>query len=455
MSKSSPQSISTAKVAWYSATALVIANIIGAGIFTTTGFQAASLGHPTLILMLWMVGGLLAWCGAQCYAELGAMMPRAGAEYAYLRETFGPLFGFMSAVISLVAGFSAAIAAALKALIRYLSAFFPVLSDPVPVMGLIKIDDAAAIVLVWLLVAVHSRSLSLGFRFNDLVTLMKVTGITLILLLGFAVGDGDVANLAVVSQTFYDQGLVQLFSSFSVSLIFVMFCFSGWNAAAYIAHEIKDVQKNLPRALMLGTLIVTGLYLALNLLYFYGADVFQLSGVAEVGLVAAEHLFGTTGVTLTVIVLSVSIFASASAMTIAGPRVYFALGQDHKLLGFLARTKPHSSVPVNALVLQGIVTTLLILSARIDQIIQYAGFSLVLFSALAVASVMVLRKRRPDLERPFKVTAYPFTPVLFLCASLWMMIWNLTGPYWFESLMSLATVGLAALLFSLLNRAGE
>ncbi len=452
MSASNTPSSSPAKVAFHSATALVVANIIGAGIFTTTGFQAAALGHPGLIFLLWILGGVLAWCGAMCYAELGAMLPEAGAEYAYLRRAYGPLFGFMSACVSLVAGFSAAIAAALKALIRYLTAFFPALDQQGPVFGLIALEDLLAIALVWVLIAVHSRSIRLGFGFNDLITLFKVTGIFLIIVFGFALGKGDVANFYLVAPSFQEQSLTALFSSFSVSLIFVMFCYTGWNAAAYIAHEMDNPQKNLPRALFTGTLIVTILYLALNALYFYGADVNRMAGIPEVGLVAAQQLFGETGVTLTVIVLTISLFASASAMTIAGPRVYYALGKDHHLLGFLAHTRPGSSIPVKALILQGLVTSLLILSGRIDQIIQYAGFTLALFSSLAVSCVIVLRIKSPELPRPFKTVGYPFTPLLFLVVSGWIMLWNLFGSYWLESLLSLLTVLLAALLFMLLNR---
>lgn len=439
-------------VALHSATALVVANIIGAGIFTTTGFQAAALGHPGLILLLWVVGGILAWCGAMCYAELGAMMPSAGAEYAYLRRTYGPAFGFMSACVSLIAGFSAAIAAALKALVRYVSALVPDLTVDTQVWLGWTLEDGLAILLVWMLVAVHASSLRAGFGFNNLVTLAKVAGITGILLAGFVLGDGSYGHLWVVSDRFRQQSTVDLFAAFSVSLIFVSFCYTGWNAAAYIGHEIDTPQRNLPRALFIGTLLVTVFYLALNVLYFYGADVDRLAGVPGVGLVAAEQLFGPQGVKATVLVLAISIFASASAMTIAGPRVYYALGNDHARLRWLARTRGDSTLPVNALLLQGVVTTLLILSASIDQIIQYAGFTLALFSSLAVSCVLVLRHRLPDLYRPFKVIGYPLTPLLFLTVNTWIMVWSLVGEYWRQSLAALATVGLAAAVFLWLDR---
>ena len=243
-----------------SATALVIANMIGAGIFTTTGFQAADLGHPLFIFVLWIVGGILALLGALCYAELGAMMPRAGAEYVYLRETYGPAIGFMSAFVSLVAGFSAAIATATKEMSRT--------------------DTLAA---------------------------------------------------------------------FGTSLIFVMFCYSGWNAAPYVAGEMEDPQRDLPRSLISGTAIVLLLYLGLNAVYLYGASVDELAGQVEVGLVSSRTLFGNWGVSLVTVVLCASILASASAMTVAGPRVYYALGKDFTTFSFLSRTR-RTGAPAIALI---------------------------------------------------------------------------------------------------------
>ena len=379
------------------------------------------------------------------------MLPRAGAEYAYLRETYGPSLGFMSAFVSLVAGFSAPIAAALKALVRYLSAFFPALDQSLVVFGFVSLEDLLAISMVWLLIAIHTRSLRLGFAFNDLITFFKVSGIILIILFGFALGDGNPNNFVTISPKFQELEFTSLMSAFSVSLIFVMFCFSGWNAAAYITHEIKSPQQTLPRALFTGTLLVTLLYLALNALFFYGADVNQLAGVVEVGLVASEQLFGKWGIKLTVVVLIISIFASASAMTIAGPRVYYALGQDMKIFSFLAKTRPDSSVPVGALLLQGVITTTIILSARIDQIIQFAGFTLALFSSLAVSCVIVLRIRHPEMPRPFKLPLYPLPAILFLLINVWMMVWNLFSEYWLESLLSLTIVVIAALLFTRLD----
>lgn len=429
-----------------SAIAIVVANIIGAGIFTTTGFQAADLGHPGYIFLVWIVGGLLAICGALCYAELGAAMPEAGAEYAYLRNTYGPSLGFMSAFVSLFAGFSAPVAAALKSFVRYLAHFFPILTDEPNLAGLISTSDLLAIALVWALVAIHFRGMKGGIAFNDLITLFKVCGIVAIILVAIVIGRGQAANFSAVSDTFQTLSPTDKISGFATSLIFVMFCYSGWNASAYLAAEMKDPQKTLPKSLIGGTAIVILLYLGLNAVYFYGADVDTLAGKVEVGQVAAESLFGPTGVSLVTIVLCVSIFASASAMTIAGPRVYYAFGRDFAWLRILAKTNPQTGAPRAALILQGIVTSLIILSGSIDQIQQYAGFTLSLFASLAVSCVIVLRIKKPDLHRPFRIWGYPATPLLFIGVMAWTMYWAHQGrPV--ESRWGLATVAIGGLCF--------
>ena len=430
-----------------SATALVIANMIGAGIFTTTGFQAADLRHPLFIFVLWGIGGSLALLGALCYAELGAMMPRAGAEYVYLRESYGPAVGFMSAFVSLMAGFSAPIAAALKSFVIYVGHFFPSLTEDATVGGVVAVVDLVAVGLVWLLVGIHMRAVRSGTGFNDFMTVFKVGGIVLIILAAASIGSGDVSNLTRVSPSFQELSQTDTLAAFGTSLIFVMFCFSGWNAAAYVASEMEYPQRDLPRALLLGTMTVLILYLGLNAVYFYGADVDQLAGEVEVGLVAARSLFGPTGVTMVTVVLCASILASASAMTMIGPRVYYALGKDFKAFSFLSRTR-ETGAPAVALIIQGIVTTIIILSGRVDQIQQYSGFTLTLFASLAVSCVIVLRFRRPESARPFRAWGYPISPLLFLGVSGWMMYWAFQGRP-LESTLSFATVLVGGLIFAL------
>lgn len=429
-----------------SATAIVVANIIGAGIFTTTGFQAADLGNPGLIFSVWILGGFLALCGALCYAELGAAMPEAGAEYAYLRNTYGPSWGTMSAFVSLFAGFSAPIAAALKSFVRYALHFFPSLDTSATIFGRIAVADLIAIGLVWILIAIHFRGMRGGIAFNDLITLFKVCGIVAIILCAAAIGEGRVEHFTTVSSTYETLTSQNKVTGFATSLIFVMFCYSGWNASAYMAAEMTDPQKTLPKSLLGGTAVVILLYLGLNAVYFYGADVDTLAGKVEVGQVAAEALFGGVGVGLVTVVLCVSIFASASAMTIAGPRVYYAFGKDFAPFRLLANTDERTGAPRVALLLQGAVTSLIILSGTIDQIQQYAGFTLSLFASLAVSCVIFLRIKKPEMERPFRAWGYPLTPLFFLAVMGWTMYWSYQGrPA--ESRWGLITVAVGGLSF--------
>lgn len=435
-----------------SATALVIANVIGAGIFTTTGYQASALGDPAGIFALWIVGGLLAWCGALCYGELGAAMPEAGAEYVYLRQTYGRAFAFTSAFVSFVAGFPAPIAAALKGLVAYLGAFVPAFAENPAVLGSVALNDLVAVGLVWALTLIHLRGVEGGIRFNDGVTLLKVVGIVAIIVGAFAVGDGELSNFSERSVA-RPEGAA-LLGAYATSLIFVMFCYSGWNAAAYVASEIEAPQRNLPRALLVGTGIVLALYLGLNAVYFYGAGVDELAGKPDVGLVAARNLFGPIGVGLVTCVLGVSLLASASAMTIAGPRVTFAMARDVPFFGRLGQTDSKTGAPRLALLVQAVVTSVLVLSGRIDQIQQYAGFTLALFSSLAVSCVLVLRWKRPDLPRPFRTFGYPITPLFYLAVTAWTMFWAFTGrPV--ESSLALITVAAGGVIFAFVSRTGS
>ncbi len=431
-----------------SATALVIANIIGAGIFTSTGFQAADLGNTGFIFVLWIVGGVLAFCGALCFAELGTAMPKAGGEYVYLRETFGPAAAFMSAFVSLTAGFSAPIASACKGFARYFAALLPetiVWPEWMPLSGV----DTSAILITWLLVFIHCRGVRGGVAFNDFITVFKVGGIVLIILAAFTIGKGSMSNLISTSQVYTDATGLDLGTGFGTSLIFVGFCYSGWNAAAYVAGEMNDPQRDLPRALLMGTGIVVLLYLGLNAVYFYGASLEELSGEVEVGLIASRNLFGDQGAMLVTVVLCVSILASASAMTIAGARVYYAFGRDTTALGFLGRAGIKSGAPTAALLLQGVVTSLIIVTGSIDQIQQYAGFTITLFGSLAVLCVIVLRIRRPDMPRPFKTWGYPLPPLLFLVLAGITMTWAMRGrPV--ESTLAFVTVFVGGILFYVL-----
>ena len=434
-----------------SATGLVVASMIGAGIFTSTGFQAADLGHPGIIYGLWLLGGLLAWCGALCFSELGAAMPKAGGEYIYIRETYGQLWAFVGAVLSLTAGFSAPIAAVLKSMAVYLGNFVPILEENPDLFSGLSAHNAFAIAVTWLMVAIHTSGVRGGLGFNNVVTIVKIAGIILVILFAFLFGKGEWNQITAVSPVYETLSWADISANSATSLVFVSFCFLGWNGSAYVASELKDPQTVLPRSLLLGTGLVTVLYLGLNVVFFYASGAENLAGELEVGTIAGQALFGNAGGNWIIALVILCMVGSASSMTITGGRIYYAFGEDFPPLKVFSKVSPKTGAPWPALVLQGVATTLFILSGRVDQIIQYCGFSLTLYSSVAVAAVIVLRIKRPDMPRPFKTWGYPFTPLFFLAVSGWTIVWAIKGrPV--ESLSAFTTVLAAGAIFYVIRK---
>lgn len=401
------------------AAAIVVANMIGTGVFTSTGFQAAALHDPWTMILTWVVGGVLALCGAASYAELGARSPKAGGEYVYLREAYHPAVGFMSGWVSLTAGFSAPIAAAALAFAGYVGALHDGLSG--------AMQPFVAVSLIAVVTCLHAFDTVLGGRVQTAFTIGKVLLIAGFVIAGLIAGQGNWEHFAPRGG-----GLANVATpAFAVSLMYVSFAYSGWNAAAYIAGDIRDPQRTLPRALLLGTGLVMVLYVTLNLVFVYAvpADVLAGSGgkgpVVEVGHVAAIALFGDSAGRMISTLIALALVSSVSAMVMAGPRVYAAMAADRALPGPLA-IRSRRGVPVIAVLTQGVVATLfVVLGKRIDWLINYIGFSLALFTTLAVGAVFIfrLRDRRAGATAPqvsYRTWGYPVTPVLYMGLSLWI-----------------------------------
>lgn len=414
------------RIGLFTAATVVVANVIGSGIFTTSGFIARDLANPGALLLVWAVGGILALAGALSYSELGAAMPEAGGEYVYLREAYSPLVGFLSGWVSFFIGFSGAIAAIALLFAHYMAHFFPAVAPPRPA------GIALAIALVWVLAVVHLVGVGPGGFVQRILTVAKVAAILLLLVAGFTLGTGDTAH--------FRSGGEAVWSNFPVSLVFVMFAYSGWNAAAYLAGEIRDPGRNLPLALVSGTLVVTALYLGLNAFYLYALPIPEMAGVQAIAEKASVAAFGELASHLMSAILLLAITGSTSAMILAGPRVYYAMARDGVFPRAIADVHPGFQTPARAILLQSVWTTILICFwASLEKLLVYTGFALVLFAALAVCAVFVLRIRRPDLPRPYRVPGYPLVPALFVLASLWMGIFTLRGRPT-ESLLGLLTV---------------
>lgn len=394
-------------ISLFTAINIVVANMIGTGVFTSLGFQVVDIKSGFALLSLWMVGGIFALCGALSYGELGAAMPRSGGEFHYLSKIYHPALGFLSGWVSVTVGFAAPIAAAAMALGQYLSKVFPAL-----------MPTAIALVVVIGVSLIHAQNIKLGSYFQNIFTPLKVLLIIFLVVSGFILAKPQDINFLPATG---DLNLI--FSSpFAVSLVFVMYSYSGWNASVYIASEVKDPEKNVPRSLFLGTLIVLVLYLLLNFIFLYTTPIDELAGKVEVGYIAANRIFGPAGGQIMSVLISLGLLSSISSMVWAGPRVTQVIGEDFTLFRLLA-TKNANGVPYYALLIQLAIVLVLIITSSFQVLVTYLSFTLTLSSFLTVLGVFVHRLRYPEVPRPYKTWGYPLTPLIFLFISLWMLIY--------------------------------
>lgn len=429
------------RVSAFTAACLLVSNMIGTGIFGTTGFMAVDLGSPTWILALWAFGGVFALLGALAYGELGAAMPRSGGEYVYIRAAYGPVWGFLSGWTSLTIGFSAAIASAAHLFAGHLLELVAALRSPVEAAESAGLDApgsrvSIALALVWALTLVHASSVERGGLLQRILTIVKVAALITLVIAGLTVGAGQWEHLLRS-----DRPAAPDLETILVAFMFVTFSYTGWNAASYIAGEIESPHRNLPRAMFVGTLTVGALYLLVNVAYLYALPMSELGAppIDMVGHKTAFALFGSAiGPWFTALLL-VSILGAASAMIWAGPRVYHAMAQDRVFPRWFAVSSTKSGVPARSILLQSAWTSVLIISGTFESLVLYATFVLVVFSAVAVSAVFIIRSRMPELERPYRVWGYPWTPGLYVLISV-ATLWAALRLRPVESLLGMATV---------------
>jgi APA family basic amino acid/polyamine antiporter len=413
------------------AAAIVVSNVIGGGIFFVPVIVARLVPDPLMLLLVWVVGGALSFAGAMAYAELAALRPQSGGEYVYLRDAFGPLAAFLTGWTSFIAGFSGAIAASAVALAEYAGRFIPFAADvtplatvPLPFASLvISPKNLVALSAIGLLTCAHLRGLGPGRLVQNVLAAAKVTALAAFLIVGFAAGAGRWQHLAGGAGAGTD--------GFLLALIPVMFAYSGWNAASYVAEEIQSPARNVPAGLGLGTAAVIAIYLGLNALYLYALGSSGLTATDGTLLDrVAEHLFGFVAAGIVAAFTVVSLSASISAMALAGPRVYFAMARDGLFIPAMGRVHPRFRAPNVAIVAQAVWSGVLVLSATLTQLVSYTGFAIVLFSGVAVSAVFVLRLREPGSSRPFHAWGYPWAPAMFVAASAAMVanqLWSSPG----------------------------
>ena len=409
----------------WSATALVVSNMIGTGIFTTTGFLAGDLGQPWLVLGIWVVGAFFALAGALCYSELAINHPTSGGEYVYLTRAYGPVWGFLSGWVSFFAGFSAPIAAAALAFAGYIAFIFPWIGEESSTLGWniggiswqLGATQMLAAGLVLTLTLLNCARVVLVARVQNVLTTIKVLIIAAFVLLGLLAGQGSWDHFSAVATRTSTSPLLE---QFAVSLFWVMFGYSGWNAATYVAEEIREPRRTLPRALIFGTVAVALLYLALNVVFIFGTPLETMKGVVAVGALAASALFGSQVAALFGALMAVAIVSTVNAMITIGPRVYYAMAKDGAFLNLAARLNARTRVPVTAVICQGVCAMLMTFTS-FPQLVIYIGFSLTFFTVLAVSSLIVFR-RRPGWQRlPAVSFAFPLVPAAYVLVGVWMI----------------------------------
>jgi len=396
------------KMSLFSAVCIVIANMVGTGVFTSLGFQLLAITDPFAILMLWFVGAVVAVCGALVYGELGSAMPRSGGEYHYLSKIYHPAVGFSSGWVSVTVGFAAPVALSCMAFGSYLSRVFSLASPA-----------GMAVSILILVTLIHCLGFRTGVLFQNVFTVFKI-----VLILGFALlGFLLVKEPVGVSFSPNASSFRFIFrSSFAVSLVYVSYAYSGWNAAGYVANELDRPQKKLPVSLWTGTVVVAGLYLLLNGSFLAAAPIPEMAGQLDVAFVPAQRVFGSAGGKILAAMIAILLVSSVSSMVFVGPRVTQVMGEDMQLFRFFSGTS-RAGIPVRAILFQSAISLILIVSSTFERVLTYVGFTLNLFTVLAVFGVFIHRLRFPDAIRPYRTWGYPVVPVVFLAFACWMQVY--------------------------------
>ena len=406
----------------YTATCLVVANMVGVGVFTSVGYQIAGGLTPFVILMLWLVGGMCAFCGGVAYAELAAALPRSGGEYHFLTRIFHPSVGFLAGWVSITAGFAAPVAVGAIAFGNYIHRIRPAL-------GALPLAFAALVFITVVMLV----SATLRKWFQNVSTSLSFLAILVFLGIGFFAPAHGSALVPQAGDT------ARLFSpGFATSLIYVMFAYAGWNASTYVTAEVRNPSRNVPLSMALGTVIVTVLYIAMNAIFLRAAPAAELSGQNEVGLIAGTHVFGVTGGKWMALLIAAGLLAHIGSMQWIGPRVTATMGEDTRVL------RPFSivntgGIPIYATLAQTAIAAFMLATGSFKSVLTYVQFTITLCSALVVIGVFVLRVREPNLPRPVRAWGYPVTPAIFLIVNGWML-WHVFAENPKESLAGLGTI---------------
>ena len=382
--------------------------MIGTGVFTSLGYQLVNIQSVFPLMMLWIVGGVVALCGTLVYSELGAALPRSGGEYHLLSRIIHPSIGFGAGIVSATVGFTAPAVLAAMALGSYLSAVIP---------GLDQTLIAAIVILGFH--GLHMMSVTWGTKFQDGSTAIKIGLILIFIAFGLFMD----APQSISIWPKLGDGTVMLSAGFAVSLVWVSYAYTGWNSAVYVAGEIHDPKQNISRSMLMGTAFVIVLYVLLNYVFLYSSPTDAMVGQVEVGYISGIRIFGKMGAKIIGIGISILLLSTVSSYVYIGPRIMQIMGEDHAFIGFL-KEKNSDEIPLNAFWVQLGISFLFILKSSFEQVLMYAGISLIITTTLTVISLFILRINEPDLDRPYKVWAYPLTPMIYLIINCWILFYS-------------------------------
>ncbi|PYV44483.1 MAG: amino acid permease [Acidobacteria bacterium] len=430
----------------FDATMIIVGNIIGIGIFTTTGLIAEALPDAMLIIWVWIIGGLLTLCGALTYAELGAAMPRAGGEYVYLKEAYGPLYGFLNGWTYFFVINPGSIAAMAVGLIFYLERFWPGVSlgtnfIRISLLGqslALSTGQVVAFAIVFFFSTINYCGVRSGSLVQNVLTVAKLGAILAISVLGLINGGGSWNHF---SSTHALVSSADFLNHLSLAMIAVVFAFTGWFTSTYVASEIKEPQRNVPCSIIYGTLIVMGVYVLINIAYVYALPIDQMRGVVNVGETAARALFGSSASMYVSLAIIISILGAINSVILTAPRIYFAMARDGLFFQGAAKVHPKFKSPANSILIQAICSCLLIFSGTFGQLLTYTVVAMLTFSIMTGTANLILRKSKPYLSRPYKTHGYPFIPAAFV-ASYLLILANAMVSRPKEGLLGLGIVGL-------------
>jgi len=407
----------------FDSTMMVIGIVIGSGIFMTTGLMAEALPSPSLILIAWVLGGVMMIAGALTYAELGAAMPKAGGQYVYLREAYGPLPAFLFGWVAFIAYLTGTNAAIAVAIAEHMGSFFPTLSPENIILDLgfyhLSSGQLMALTIIFGLSLVNYLGVVLGKWVQNVLTILKIGSILVFALIGLLV----TTNVSI-DYTLNPTGLSfgQILMGMGVALIAVNWTVGGWDYVTLVSGEVKSPEKNLPRALIFGTLAIISLYILINLAYLKSMPISQIAGEIKIGEASARALFGNGIAGLFTVAVILSMFGSLNGNILVGPRVTYAMAKDDLFFRQAADVHPKYRTPGNAIILQGIWAGILTLTGTFKELITLVVFVNFMLWIAASSTVFVLRKKQPDLHRPYKVWGYPWVPALFILFSLAVMV---------------------------------